>query len=156
MNMEMPTVQEQHRKLQALAGSWTAEETLSPSPWDPKGGAATARVETRVDLDGFFVMTDYVQQRNGQVSYRGHGVFGWDPSEKCYTMNWFDSMGSPSNAPARGRWEGNTLTFEQRTPMGHGRYIYTFEKDGQYRFQIENSQDGKQWQKFMDGKYTRK
>src|SRR6059036_860769 len=156
MQMEMPTVQEQHRKLQTLVGTWTGEEKLSPSPWDPKGGAATSRTETRSDLDGFFFTTDYVQERGGKVSYRGHGVFGWDPSEKCYTMHWFDSMGSPCNTPARGRWEGDKLTFEHRTPMGHARYIYTFEKDGRYGFRIDNSQDGKQWSNFMDGRYTRK
>src|SRR5437899_4556531 len=119
MEMQMPTVQEEHRKLKALSGKWIGEEKLLPSPWDPKGGPATGKIETRVDLDGFFLISDYVQERGGKVCYRGHGVFGWDNSEKCYTMAWFDSMGSPCGAPARGRWEGNTLTFEQRTPMGH-------------------------------------
>jgi len=156
MEMHMPTVTDQHRKLSALAGTWTGQETLHPSPWDAKGGTATARITSRTDLDGFVVITDYVQERNGQVSYRGHGIFGWDPGEKCYTMHWFDSMGSPCNTPARGRWEGNKLSFDQRSPMGHSRYTYTFEKDGQYKFSIENSQDGKQWSTFMDGGYTRK
>src|SRR5215475_13691921 len=35
--------------------------------------------------------------------------------------------------------------------MGYGRYVYEFEKDGPYRFLMENSQDGKQWARFMEG-----
>jgi len=153
---QMPTVTDQHRKLTALSGTWTAQETIHPSPWDPKGGTATGRVESRIDLDGFYLTTDYVQERGGQVTYRGHGVYGYDATEKYYTMHWFDSMGSPCSTPARGRWEGDKLTFEQRNPMGHSRYIYTFEKDGRYKFVIENSQDGKQWATFMEGTYIRK
>ncbi len=154
--MEMPKPQEEHRKLQALAGNWVGEETIYPSPWDPKGGTATARVQSRLDLDGFFLITDYVEERGGRASYRGHGVFGWDPEEKCYTMHWFDSTGGVAPAPARGRWEGNRLSFEQRTPMGHSRYTYDLDGEGRYALRIENSQDGKQWTPFMEARYTRK
>ena len=47
MQMEMPTVTDSHKRLHRLAGSWLGQETMHPSPWDPKGGAATARVENR-------------------------------------------------------------------------------------------------------------
>ncbi len=153
--MEMPRVQEQHEKLKALAGTWSGAETMHPSPWDPKGGTATGKIESRIDLDGFFLVSDYVQERNGQVSYRGHGVYGWDPMEQSYVMFWFDSIGTPPSA-ARGRFHGNTLTLEHRTPMGHSRYVYTLERDGRYSFRIEHSQDAKSWVCFMEGDYSRK
>ena len=158
MQMQMPQVQDQHRKLQALVGKWVGEEKLHPSPWDPKGGPAVAKVESRLSVGGFFLITDYTQERDGKVSYEGHGVYGWDGREHCYTMHWFDSMGggSCSALPAKGTWEGNTLTFQQQSEMGHGRYIYVFEGDGRYSFRIEQSQDGKQWMTFMDSRYTRK
>ena len=152
----MPTVLNEHKKLLALAGKWTGEEKIHPSPWDPKGGTATSRIESRADLDGFFVISDYVEERNGQVSYRGHGVFGYDANEKCYTMNWFDSMGACSPEHSRGKWEGNTLMFQQKGPMGHSRYTYLFEGEGRYTFRIDQSQDGKQWAPFMEGRYTRR
>jgi hypothetical protein len=153
--MQMPTVQEQHRKLAKLAGTWKGQEKLFPNAWDPNGGTAVSRVESRVDLDGFFVLTDYVEERDGRVSYRGHGVYGWDQSHECYTMHWFDSMGGGgTTVPARGMWEGNTLFFQNETPMGHGRYTYVFDDDG-YTFKIDNSQDGKTWTPFMEGRYTR-
>jgi hypothetical protein len=154
--MEMPRPRDEHRKLQSLAGSWTGEETMHPSPWDPKGGTATGRIESRLDLDGFFLLSDYVQECGGRPSYRGHGVFGYDPAERCYTMHWFDSMSATTTQPARGRWEGNVLTLEQRTPMGHSRYVYTFEGEGRYAFRLENSQDGERWATFMEGRYRRR
>ncbi len=153
--MEMPQPNENHRRLRALVGDWTGEETLHPSPWDPSGGSATSRVTSRLDLEGFFLITDYVEERGGEVTYRGHGVFGWDPAGNCYTMHWFDSMGSGAPAPARGRWDGNRLVFEQATPTGHSRYVYLFEAEGRYTFRIENSRDGREWKPIMEGRYTR-
>src|SRR5713226_4309823 len=81
MDMMMkPT--EQHRKLEKLAGTWVGEEKMYPGPWDPKGGKAKSRQTARVDLDGFFVITDYQQERDGKTSYRGHGVYGYDANRK--------------------------------------------------------------------------
>jgi uncharacterized protein DUF1579 len=154
--MEMPRPQEEHRRLRALAGNWIGEETIHPSAWDPKGGAATGRFEAKVDMDDFFVLADYIEERDGKVSYRGHGVFGYEPKEKIYTMHWFDSMGSGTPTPARGRWEGNRLSFEQKTPMGHSRYSYNFDGDKRFTFTIDSSQDGRSWATIMEGRYTRK
>jgi len=155
-SFEMPRPTDKHVKLKSLAGTWVGEEQLHPSPWDQKGGTALGRIDAKMDLDGFFLVSDYVQDRGGQCAYRGHGVFGWDEGSNCYTMHWFDSIGSPCTEPARGTWEGNRLVFQSKSSMGHGRFSYEFEGEGKYRFKIENSTDGKQWALFMEGKYTRK
>src|SRR5262245_18868371 len=116
--MEMPKPQDEHRRLKTLAGSWVGEETLYPSPWDPNGGPATSKFQAKTDMDGFFVVADYVEERGGQIAYRGHGVYGYDPQGTAFTMHWFDSMGSGTPAPARGQWDGNRLSFEATSPMG--------------------------------------
>jgi len=154
--MEMPKPQKEHEKLRALAGSWIGEEKMHPSPWDPQGGPAAATIDSRMDLDGFHLISDYVQKRGGQVTYRGHGVFGYNAARKCYEMWWFDSMGMTPDGAASGKWEGDTLMFEHQTPMGFSRYTYTLKGEGRYAFGIQNSQDGKQWASFMDGTYTKK
>ena len=154
--MEMPKPKEQHHKLRALAGKWVGEEKLHPSPWDPEGGFATGHVDARIDLDGFYLISDYVEDRYGQVCYRGHGVMGWDSAEQCYTMHWFDSIGVAASIAKRGTWEDNKLTFEHETPMGHARYTYVLEGEGRYLFRIENSKDGKEWTPFMEGSYRRR
>src|SRR5262245_6855995 len=88
--MEMPKPTPHHEKLKVLVGTWSGDETMKPSPWDAKGGSAKAVSETRLDLDGFFLISDYRQERDGRVTYRGHGVFGLDAKTNEYTMNWFD------------------------------------------------------------------
>jgi len=152
----MPQLNEHHRKLHELAGNWVGEEMLSPSPFGP-GGAAIGRFTMRPDVDGFFIVQDYVEEKDGRVVYRGHGILGWDEQHKSYAWYWVDSMASVPAAPSRGHWEGNTLMFEH-APVGdqRGRYTYTFLAPDRMRFEIENSRDGaKTWTKFMEGVYRR-
>ncbi len=153
--MEMPKVTKNHEKLYVFAGEWVGEETIHPSPLGP-GGPAKGSLEARVDIDGFYVISDYVQEMGGAVTYRGHGVYGFDGSTGEYTWYWVDSMGMPS-VPSRGRWEGDTLTFESEHPGGKGRYVYRFEGQTKHHFHIENSFDGgKTWVRFMEAVYTRR
>lgn len=154
--MPMPTLTPQHRRLvQAMQGDWSGDELLHPSPWDPVGGRAFGRLQARAVLDGFFVTSDYVEERDGRVIYRGHGVYGWDDERQRYTMYWFDNAGSGPAAPALGTWDGDVLAFAQVSPQGHGRYVYTFEAEGRYRFRIDGSQDGAHWTAFMEARYMR-
>ena len=154
--MWMPALTDHHRKLTALAGSWAGEETLYPSPWMPEGGTAEASIEAKLDVDGFFLLTDYVETRGGRPSYRGHGVFGWDTDQKKYSMFWFDSVSPGPRAPVWGTWDGDTLAFESASPMGHQRYVYVLQGPDRYTFRIEMSRDGTAWQPFVEGRYTRR
>ncbi|MEK7820622.1 MAG: MotA/TolQ/ExbB proton channel family protein, partial [Pseudomonadota bacterium] len=45
-----------------------------------------------------FLITDYAQERDGKIHYRGHGAYGGDAARGRYTMYWFDSMGSDPSA----------------------------------------------------------
>jgi hypothetical protein len=156
MHAQMPTPSPEHRKLHALAGSWTSQETIHPSPWDPNGGPARGRSECRVALDGFFVVCDYEQERDGRVAYRGHGVYGYDAPSRRWSMQWSDNMGGVPSPIVWGTWEGDVLTFQMAGPQGgFNRYVYRFEKDGAYRFEIGHSRDGATWSNFMEGRFTR-
>lgn len=153
--MEMPKPSEHHRKLAAFAGTWSGEETLHPMPWSPQPAKATSRSVNRLDLSDFFLLIDHEQTRDGHVTYRGHGIFGYDTRQQKYTMHWFDVMGSDPGPPALGTWEGDTLRFQHSHHMGHSRYTYRFENDRKYTMRIEMSQDGKNWMPFLDGTYRR-
>jgi hypothetical protein len=137
-----------------MAGEWIGEERVYPSPWDPIGGTARTRVSNRVGLDGFAVIGDYEHTR-GASHFLGHAVFTWDAAERAYLMYWFDSMGFPPRAPARGSWDGDTLVLQDQHPMGHTRYTYRFESPDRYTMRLENSLDGEKWQPFIEGTYTR-
>jgi hypothetical protein len=152
--MEMPKPGEPHRQLQKLVGSWRGEERLSPSPWDPVGGTAVGRVENRSALDGFAVVQDYEQERNGAVGFRGHGVFCWDPQRQCHVLHWFDSMGMPGSEFV-GRFEGDVLTVSNTGPQGHSRAVFDLHEPGRYVFRMEMSPDGANWQTFMEGRYSK-
>ena len=154
--MEMPKLTEQHRRLHLLAGEWIGQEKLFPTPWGP-GGAAVARVSARVELDGFYVIQDYVEEKDGRVTFRGHGIFGYDAEAQDYCRYWFDSFGFVPDAAARGRWEGDTLTLHYASPRGKARYIYRFESDQVHHLRLENSFDGgKTFNTFLEASYTRK
>jgi len=151
--MEMPKPGPAQQQLAKLAGNWSGEEKLSPSPWDPKGGNATGRVINRLALDGWAVVQDYEQTRGGQVTYKGHGVFSIDPVRQCPIMQWWDSVsGGPSTFA--GAWNGDVLSLSNQGPQGHARCTFDVSGGG-YRFAMEGSPDGKKWIEFMSGSYRR-
>ena len=152
--MEMPKPSEAHKRLELLIGSWSGEEIMQPSPWDQQGGTATGRVINRFAVDGFVVVQDYEQEREGRVTFRGHGIFSWDAGRQDYALHWFDSMGMPPNE-FRGKFEGKVLTMTCQNPMGHSRGIFDFTEAGTYSFKMDMSQDGSQWQNLMSGTYAR-
>jgi Protein of unknown function (DUF1579) len=151
----MPEPREEHRKLSALEGEWGGPERLFPSPWGP-GGEATGRMRARMSVDGFFLVQDYEEERNGQVVFRGHGVIGYDAAARNYLWYWFDSMGAPPALPSRGQWDGDTLTFLSEGPGHRSRYTFRFEAPTQYSFKAEGSRDGETWTPFIEASYSRR
>ena len=75
----------------------------------------------------------------------------WDPQAEQYLMYWFDSMGGRGSV-SKGCLEGDVLTFQSTSPMGHHRYRYTFE-GAQTVFEMAMSEDGEAWQTMMVGRY---
>jgi Protein of unknown function (DUF1579) len=152
--MEMPKPGAAHQRLfSRLEGRWSGDEQLAPSPWG-QGGPAIGRSHCRITLDGMTLIQEYEEERDGQITFRGHGVFLIEPGSNDVLWWWFDSMGFPPE-PARGRWESDTLLFEKKTPRGEGRYRYEFSGDG-YRFVIENRFPGQtEFTEFMRGDYRR-
>lgn len=150
MDPHMPRPGREHETLARLTGAWIGDETMYPSPWSPEERKTTARIQARL-LDGFYAVSDYEQRDGDEVTFRGHGVYAWDPATKEYLMYWFDSMGGPGGV-ARGTLEGNQLTFRNETPMGHSRYRYTFHDD-ETVFEMAMSPDGEAWQDMMRARY---
>lgn len=151
----MPKPGAEHRQLERLVGHWSGTDTIHPTPWDQAGGTALGRVNARLALGGFYLLLDWEQERNGKVGFEGHGVLGWDPRGKCYTMHWFDSSGIEHGAPAIGTWEGKVLTLtHETTHMGQSRQIYDI-RDQELRFSLQSSRDGREWSTFIEAVYRR-
>ena len=152
--MEMPKPTADHKKLERLAGIWKGKDKLHPSPWDPKGGVAEGFQRGRVSLDGFAVVIDYEQSRDGKKSFAGHGVYTLDPKSKQVVLHWFDTMGQGAEE-FRGSWKGEVLTLESKTAMGHARLSYDCSRAGALTSRMEMSQDGKSWAPMLDSTYQR-
>lgn len=152
--MEIPKPGAAHTRLHALAGLWSGEERLHPAPWDPAGGMANAVVRNRVVLDGFAVVQEYEQYRDGNRTFSGHGLFWWDGAANQYVMTWFDSMmGVP--AEFRGGFEGDVLRLMNTMPQGGVvRCSFDCGVRGEYVFTMEVSQDGQAWSPSMEGAYS--
>lgn len=152
--MEMPKPGPEHARIAKLAGKWSGEEMMEPSPWGA-GGAAFGRSEYRLITDGMAVTQDYQQEKEGSPAFHGHGVFTIDPNSRDVLWWWFDTMGFPPSGPARGRWEGDTLTLEKASPHGDARYVFGLSGD-RLQFSIENRAPGQEsYAVFMRGDYRR-
>ena len=150
----MPKPDENHEKLTRLAGTWTGEETMHPSPWLPDGGKATATVAMRADLDGFVLITDYVQRTGEQTTYAGHGVYTVEPGSGEVVLHWFDSLGGQLEQ-FRGGWIDEMLIVQSKTQMGYMRLTYDFSQPDTLKNAADTSPDGESWTRMFEGLLTR-
>lgn len=149
-------IPEQQRLIDAMCGTWLGDLQSFPSPWDPAGGVAQGRTQARAILGGMLVSTDYAEERDGVVTFRGHGVYGWDVAAQCYRMYWFDTVQpTPTLLPATGHWNDNVLMFEVATDIAEHRYIYHFLEPGYYEFSIALRRAGQDWRLYARGQYAR-
>ena len=91
-HLAAPTPLEEHRKLAVFAGEWSGEEMVYPSRWTA-GGPATSHVTARIDLNGFYLIQDTRQLRDGKETFATHGVFTYDREDRLYKLFWHDSLG---------------------------------------------------------------
>jgi hypothetical protein len=149
-----PVPTEEHRRLHALAGEWNGEETVYPSRW-VAGGPATARVTARIDLNGFYLIQDAKQFRDGKETFATHGVFTYDREDRLYKLFWHDSLGYFAPAPASGGWKGKTLTLVRGSLRGNARHVYEIVDADTYTMKIQFSPDSEGWADVLSGIYRR-
>lgn len=153
--MDMPKPTNHHRRLHRLVGQWHGNEIMHPSQWDPQGGEATGRTNSRLALNGFAVISDYEQEREGVVTFTGHGVFTYDPEDDCYVLHWFDCMGSPPEV-FKGTFDGDVITLAHGGPGVHARLTYDLSPETRMTSRMEMSSDGSEWRTLFDASYARK
>src|SRR6476469_10375930 len=139
-HLAAPTPLEEHRKLAAFAGEWNGEEMVYPSRWNA-GGPATSHVVARIDLNGFYLIQDARQTRDGKESFATHGVFTYDREDRHYKLFWHDSLGYYSPAPASGGWTAKTLVLVRGSLRGNARHVYEVVDDNTYTLKIQFSPD---------------
>lgn len=152
--MTTPKPSAGHLVLELLSGKWEGEETMYPSQWDPEGGVAIGRNRNRIALGGFALITDYEQERDGAITFTGHGVYTYSPDEDCYSLHWFDCIGSPPEVFAGG-FDDGVLTLAHGGPGMHARMTYDLSTDGVMKGTMEMSADGVEWTTLFEAVYRR-
>lgn len=127
---------------------------MYPSQWDPQGGVAVGRNEHKLGLGGFGLLADYEQERDGAITFAGHGVYTYDPKEDRYTLHWFDSIGSPPEVFVGG-FEDDVLTLAHGGPGMHARMTYDYSASGTMKGKMEMSPDGTEWKVLFEAVYHR-
>jgi hypothetical protein len=152
--MDIPKPSAGHLALRKMEGSWEGQETMHPSQWDPKGGAAIGRNRHTLGLGGFALIIDYEQERDGKVTFTGHGVYTYDPSKNQYCLHWFDCLGSPPEVFVGG-FDGDVMTLTHGGPGMHARMTYDLSIPNTLRGQMEMSPDGEEWKVLFEAVYKR-
>jgi hypothetical protein len=144
----------EHARLAAFAGEWNGEEVVFPSRWTD-GGTATSHVVAHMDLNGFYLIQDSVQTRDGKQSFATHGIFTFDREDRTYKLFWYDSLGYTPPSPASGGWVGKTLTLVRGSLRGNARHVYEIIDDNSYSLKIQFSPDAEGWADVLTGVYRR-
>jgi len=153
-HLAAPSPLPEHRKLAALAGEWSGEEMVYPSRWT-EGGSAISHVTARMALNGFYLIQDAIQMRDGKESFATHGLFTYDREDRQYKMFWHDSLGYYAPAPASGGWSGNILTLVRGSLRGNARHVYEIVDADSYTLKIQFSPDSEGWNDVLTGVYRR-
>ncbi len=138
-----------------FAGNWKAEGTMKVSPTG-NGGPFSLTETGEWVTDGFFL-----ESHTSMKSPMGHinsvRVMGYNPEDRLYTYNVYNSLGE--HQVATGRVQGNTWTWMAEEKMNgvtaQGRYTMTIVSPDSYTFKSEVATPGGGWATVMEGKATR-
>ena len=145
----------EQKKLDYFAGNWVLDGNMKPGPMGPGGKMTETESNTWMDGGFFLAMKSDFKSAMGngtEVSY-----LGYDPNEKMYTYDSFNSMGEADHS--KGTVEGDTWTFTSDEKMGSvtwkGRFVMKVLSPTSYTFKFDMSQDGTTWNTVMDGTATK-
>lgn len=154
--MEKPKPGPEVKKLAYFAGHWTSEGNVKPGPMGPGGKFHSDDHAEWMD-GGFFVVLHSKFNGGGMGAGTSTAYMGWDPNDKVYTYDEFNSMGEVTHS--KGTNDGDTWTWLNDMKMGpqtmKGRFTMKILSPTAYDYKYEVSSDGTKWELFMDGKETK-
>ena len=155
--MQMPKPGPELKKLDYFTGNWTCDGDMKPGPMGP-GGKMTMGDDSKWMDGGFFVVIRSEYKSASMGDGTGTSFLGYDPQDKVYTYDEFNSQGEAVHA--KGTVDGDTWTWNSDMKMGpqtaKGRFTEKILSPTAYTFKFEMSQDGTKWDTVMDGKATKK
>jgi len=150
-----PTPGPEVKKLEYFAGNWTSIGDIKQSPFGP-GGKFTGSEQNSWMPGGFFLLS-HVNENTPMGPGKSMAIFGYDPEEKVYTFQAYNSMGMAEHA--KGTLAGDTWTWtneeKMQGKMYRGRYTIKVTSPTSYTFKFEMAPEGGDWQTVMEGKATK-
>jgi hypothetical protein len=140
------------KKLDYFAGTWIMTGEMKPGPMGA-GGKITETDRNQWMEGGFFLVVNS-EFKTPMGDGSGVAYLGYDPIEKVYTYDEFNSMGEAIHS--RGEvnsdtwiWRGERKTGEDITKT---RMVQKITSPASYDFRFETSHDGRTWTTVMEGK----
>jgi hypothetical protein len=151
----MPTLTPELKKLDYFAGTWVLEGEMKPGPMSSGGKMRETNRNQWMDGGFFLIVRSEFETPMGNGS--GFAYMGYDPKEKIYTYDEFNSMGDAIHS--RGAVDGDKWTWsgERKTDSGISktRWVVKLVSPASYDFKFEISSDGMKWNTVMDGRATK-
>jgi Protein of unknown function (DUF1579) len=145
------------KNLDFMAGTWTAEGTMTPGPGMP-GGKWTMTTKAEWMQGNFFLVENSDMDFGAMGKGKEVAYLGYDPDKKMYTYRAFNSMGEAEDST--GTVNGDTWTWTSDEHMNgmtmKGRFSMKVLSPTSYTMKFELSQDGTNWTTAMEGKATKK
>jgi hypothetical protein len=149
----MPTPAAELGKLDYFVGTWRLEGEMKPNSMSPGGHLLETDRNQWMD-GGFFLIVCSEFTISGMNGASGVAYLGYDPNEKLYTYDEFNSMGEAIHS--RGTVDGDTWMWSgerktENTTM-KTRWVVTITSPTSYDFKFETSRDGENWNTIVEGK----
>jgi len=155
---QAPKPGQEQMKLAVLLGSWTLEGDLKAGIFGPPG--KITGVERYEWLPGGFFLQMNREARGPAAAFRHIIIFGYDPTSKRHTGQFFDFTEGGSTS-ATIAITGNTWNWSGTGHTGNGksfqeRCTVTFSSGGgSFTVRCEVAADGKTWSPSYEGRYTK-
>jgi len=153
--MEPPKPAPELKRLDYFVGKWTLDGDMKPGAMGP-GGKMT-EMEDNAWMDGGFFLVGRVDFKSSMGNGTGTSYMGYDPRDKMYTYDAFNSWGEAEHA--KGMVSGDTWTWTSESDMmGHTtktRFTVKEVSADSYTFKFEMSGADGAWSTAMDGKATK-
>ena len=154
--MEVPKPGPEHKKLDYFVGNWNSDGELKASAMGP-GGKMHIDEQTEWMEGGYFVVIHSKFSSASMGKGSGIAFMGYDPQEKVYTYDEFNSMGQVAHS--RGTVEGDNWVWTSDMKMGpqtmKTRFSMKIVSPTSYTYKFEMSPDGTNWSLVMEGKDTK-
>ena len=145
----------EHQKMGYFAGDWKMQGTMKISSNTP--GAPFTSTEHGEWVSGGFFLETHSSMHSVMGDVRGVRVLEYNPADKVYTYNAYNSLGE--HQMATGHVLDNIWTWTSEAQMNgliaKGRYTITVVSPASYTFKYETLTQTGTWSTVMEGKATR-